>query len=907
MATDISIRNNLDVQIGILFGYFNDSIEVYLEGKVSVLTLSVLDENNYRELLEKGNSLSFTHEDEDYHMTIVKKEEDEDTVTITAWSLVMELNNETKKPFEGTSLTFEQYLKAFDGERILTLGINEVADKKISYKWESQTNMLERLYSLAKVFNAEIEFIPVLDDDGSLKQLIVNVYKEHDTSNQGIGQDNSSQVFYFGDNISTVRKTSDIMSLYTAIRPTGKDGLTLNSYNMSEVKDEDGKVLYYLKNGMLYAPQAREQFRSNLINKSDGWTVYDWATEYTTQVTLCGNALTKLKELSSPVTTWTIEGYIDAKIGDTISIQDDGYSPTLLLTARIIAQKICMTDPSSNETTFSNVIEQKSEISADLIAKMNELIAEKIVYTSSLITTNGISFKNGEGTTTLKAKVFSGSAEITEDVTVRWYKNDVFVKTAYELEVKALDVEEKAVYRFEVIDTFGIMRTTSEVTIFNVSDGSNGLTPYFHTAWANSADGKTDFSTTVSLGKKYLGNYTDYTQTDSTDPTKYRWTETSNAIDLHFAYSWSHDGTDRFTKDYPNPNLIKESVNRKLSPYQGAVLNQVIDYDMSITWNTKKATQVSGNVGTNRTFGVMVADTPNFVPSNGTKVFHSIKIKNLATGTDLEISNNMAKSIVIKPQETKSVVIEGIGNGVQLTQFVFSLPQIAYDSGLRGFNFAFFEPKIEYNSATIYTTNEEEDFDNAYPKYRGSSTRESTKPEDYNWSVDPAWIELSTERNLNDKVNNDEFNEGTTQIWEEINNRVTQEEAEGIKELAQSITDSYNAFVSNGGQYQADLESLESRTSALVQQLGDQLATYEFLKTYIKLGEEGIVIGAENSSMKVQLSKDRLSFTDGGQTIAYFSNQSFFINRGAIVDSLQVGQHKMIRLNEEHTIFQYIQ
>ena len=53
--------------------------------------------------------------------------------------------------------------------------------------------------------------------------------------------------------------------------------------------------------------------------------------------------------------------------------------------------------------------------------------------------------------------------------------------------------------------------------------GADGKTPYFHTAWATSADGKTGFSTTVSAGKTYLGTYTDYTQADSTDPTKYAW------------------------------------------------------------------------------------------------------------------------------------------------------------------------------------------------------------------------------------------------------------------------------------------------------------------------------------------------------------------------------------------------
>ena len=53
--------------------------------------------------------------------------------------------------------------------------------------------------------------------------------------------------------------------------------------------------------------------------------------------------------------------------------------------------------------------------------------------------------------------------------------------------------------------------------------GVDGRTPYLHIAYANSQDGKQGFSVSVSEGKSYIGTYTDYTQADSTDPTKYGW------------------------------------------------------------------------------------------------------------------------------------------------------------------------------------------------------------------------------------------------------------------------------------------------------------------------------------------------------------------------------------------------
>lgn len=81
-------------------------------------------------------------------------------------------------------------------------------------------------------------------------------------------------------------------------------------------------------------------------------------------------------------------------------------------------------------------------------------------------------------------------------------------------------------------ETDGTTTTTKTLTIADGEDGANGTpgtngkdgtSSYVHTAWANSADGETDFSTTVSAGKKYLGVYSDSTQADSTNPSAYSW------------------------------------------------------------------------------------------------------------------------------------------------------------------------------------------------------------------------------------------------------------------------------------------------------------------------------------------------------------------------------------------------
>ena len=55
--------------------------------------------------------------------------------------------------------------------------------------------------------------------------------------------------------------------------------------------------------------------------------------------------------------------------------------------------------------------------------------------------------------------------------------------------------------------------------------GQDGKTSYLHIAYATSADGSEGFSISESANKTYIGQYTDFVSTDSTDYTKYSWTK----------------------------------------------------------------------------------------------------------------------------------------------------------------------------------------------------------------------------------------------------------------------------------------------------------------------------------------------------------------------------------------------
>ena len=112
----------------------------------------------------------------------------------------------------------------------------------------------------------------------------------------------------------------------------------------------------------------------------------------------------------------------------------------------------------------------------------------------------------------------------------------------------------------------------------NGKDGVNGSSSYFHVAYANSADGSKDFSTTESANKQYIGTYVDNIPNDSGDHTKYSWTlikgmDGKNGINgtdgrdgttyyLHIAYANSADGSEGFsTIDGANKKYIGQCVN----------------------------------------------------------------------------------------------------------------------------------------------------------------------------------------------------------------------------------------------------------------------------------------------------------------------------------------------------------
>lgn len=453
--------------------YWDDELHEYLQGTANTYTFTVSAKHQDAENVTAGNKVAFIHKGKSYYLNIVNTEQTEETITATAWSLSFELINEDAGEYKaGKAMSFEEYLAVFDAERTLKLGLNEVSDKRITNEWTGTTSVLKRLFSLANVFSAEIEFETVLNRDYSLKEIVLNVYRKHSDTDSGVGEYRNDIVLRYGKGITGIRKTTDAEKLYTCIQPTGKDGLTINGLDKKEY-DENGNVEYFTDGAIIRAPQARDRFPSNIVNKADAYILMRKEYDTDSKDKLYSMALSDLKTASEPVVTYEVDGYFDTNIGDTVRMQDQEWTPVLYLQARVSEQIRSLTNPKTAKTVFTNYKELTSEISDSLLQRMEDLINKNKVYTCSISTNNGIIFKNGIGSTTLTAYAYDNGVDVADKLQFRWSKDGTEFYVGKSVTVNAEDVDVKAVYSFTAFES-GVKRGYYEVTIADVMDGEQG-------------------------------------------------------------------------------------------------------------------------------------------------------------------------------------------------------------------------------------------------------------------------------------------------------------------------------------------------------------------------------------------------------------------------------------------------
>ena len=840
--------------------YFNDTWTRYLETGSSTFDFTVFKKaiisdvgkkRAYNSLNEKA-FVSFRYKGRTYLHTIRKIEENEKVIKCYGINLNLELINEYSIPYKSPkAMSFKEFCEAMDllNYTFLKIGINEVANKKISAEWEGTDTKLNRLLSLAKKFGAEIEFDTRLNADSSIKSFTVNVYHEHDDSHQGVGQI-SPKILKYGKNLKTITRAIDKTGIYNTVVPTGKDDkgnvVDIRGLGAWSVNNAKGEREFYQSGAALYAPLSMQMYPSTFTHSTgdrDQWIRKDMTVESSNPEVIRSTAYRELKKNCYPAVTYEAEGFADLEIGDTVKVYDDGFSPTLLLEMRVSEQTISFTNPKNNKTTFSNAKALENRLSQGIQQQLDRMIEEAKPYTIKLATDNGVAFKNGQGQTIVTPTLMKGNKVINSGW--RWVVDGEIKATSPSYTVRAADINQKMVLTVSAwIDNREV--ASEQLTLINTSDGTAGKTQYLHRAWANSEDGRDGFSTSSSANRRYFGTYTDFDEADSQDPTRYNWTALFDNV------------------KGGNRNYFKNG----------------------------RAQQI--NTGNNETY-----DMRTFIFDDFWKNQDRLKPNYVRVAFEMSLSPALAKDTQVNvhfsatPWYNNQIVLKA---GVTTPQsFEFTIDLSNASEAYKTDNIF-----IRFGTAHGFPANQTVTLENAMLAVGTNFLGYVKSIEDVETDINSKADQGLTQEQLN------ALNEKAGIIQAEL-------EAKASADTLDNWIKAYKDFVKSNetarAQAEKDLISASQRVSSIAKDLGELSDRWNFIDTYMSSSNEGLVIGKNDGSSSMLFSPNgRISMYSAGVEVMYISQGVIHIENGIFSKTIQIGRFReeQYHINPDMNVIRYV-
>ena len=967
--------------------YFNDTWTRYLETGSSTFDFTVFKKaivsdvgkkRAYNSLNEKA-FVSFRYKGRTYLHTIRKIEENEKVIKCYSINLNLELINEYSIPYKSPkAMSFKEFCEEMDllNYTFLKIGINEVANKKISAEWEGTDTKLNRLLSLAKKFGAEIEFDTRLNADSSIKSFTVNVYHEHDDTHQGVGQI-SPKILKYGKNLKTITRTIDKTGIYNTVVPTGKDDkgnvVDIRGLGPWSVNNAKGEREFYQSGAALYAPLSMQMYPSTFTHSTgdrDQWTRKDMTVESSNPEVIRSTAYRELKKNCYPAVTYEAEGFADLEIGDTVKVYDDGFSPTLLLEMRVSEQVISFTNPRNNKTTFSNAKALENRLSQGIQQQLDRMIEDAKPYTIKLATDNGIAFKNGQGQTIVTPTLMRGNKAINSGW--RWVVDGVIKATSSSYIVRASDISQKMVLTVSAwIDNKEV--ASEQLTLINTSDGlqgqkgdtgpkgdpgpkgdrgekgekgdrgerglqglqglqgpkgdqgipgvkgADGRTQYTHIAYADTISGS-GFSQT-NADKPYIGVYVDFNSTDSVNPADYRWNKWQgpkgeNGEDgpqgipgkpgadgrtpyFHRAWANSADGRDGFsTSDSTNKRYLgtltdfNEADSQDPARYKWTALFDNVSGGNRNYFKNGRTQQI--NTGNSETY-----DMRTFIFDDFWKNPDRLKPNYVRIAFEISLSPALARDtqanvhFSASPWYSNKITLKAGVTTPQKFEFVIDLS----------------------NASESYKT------DNIFIRFG----TEHGFPANQTVTLENAMLAVGTnflgyvkaiedvETDINSKADQGLTQEQLNALNEKAGIIQAELEAKASADTLDNWIKAYKDFVQSNetarAQAEKDLIAASQRVSNIAKDLGELSDRWNFIDTYMSSSNEGLVIGKNDGSSSMMFNPNgRISMFSSGVEVMYISQGVIHIENGIFSKTIQIGRFReeQYHINPDMNVIRYV-
>ena len=376
--------------------------------------------------------------------------------------------------------------------------------------------------------------------------------------------------------------------------------------------------------------------------------------------------------------------------------------------------------------------------------------------------------------------------------------------------------------------------------------GADGRTPYFHRAWANSADGRDGFSTTDSTNKRYLGTLTDFNEADSQNPERYKWTALFENV------------------SGGNRNYFKNSRTQQINTGNRET------YDM-------------------RTF--IVDDfwkNPDRLKPNYVRIVFEISLSPaLARDTQANVhfsatpwySNKITlKAGVATPQKFEFVIDLSNASETYKTNNVF----------------------IRFGTGYGFPANQTVTLENAMLAVGTNFLGYVKAIEDVETDINSKADQGLTQEQLN------ALNEKAGIIQAELEAKAS---ADTLDNWIKAYKDFVNANETARAQAEKDLISASQRVSNIAKDLGELSDRWNFIDSYMSSSNEGLVIGKNDGSSSMLFSPNgRISMYSAGIEVMYISQGVIHIENGIFSKTIQIGRFReeQYHLNPDMNVIRYV-
>lgn len=394
--------------------------------------------------------------------------------------------------------------------------------------------------------------------------------------------------------------------------------------------------------------------------------------------------------------------------------------------------------------------------------------------------------------------------------------------------------------------------------------GADGKTNYFHIAYASSADGSREFSLEDN-NQQYMGYYSDYTQSDSRDRTKYKWFDRLANVQVgsqnllrNTATLPIKNGLDGTWWSTSGGNGVAEPVNLDKYPVPGILKG------VRVKNNTN-----GGNKDLSQAINLVIGQ--RYTMSCWARVSSTSDRPNVTL---------LIRSWTVN--DTNRVLAKVINNG---TWVKYSLT---------------FTADAEKNSIQ---------FGQQGPgniEICGMKLELGNVPTD--WSLAMEDIQSQLDEKANQKLTNQQLTALTekAQLHDaELKAKATMEQLSNLEKAYEGRMKANEEAIKKS---EADLILAASRIEATIQELGGLRELKKFVDSYMSSSNEGLIIGKNDGSSTIKVSSDRISMFSAGKEVMYLTQGVIHIDNGIFTQSIQVGRFRteQYSFNPDMNVIRYV-